>query len=52
VEKSGAPGWPDWSPRTARLNDITQFIEGRTDDALLADLLWGFSLIDWEKDCS
>jgi CRISPR-associated protein Csx17 len=49
VEKSGARGWPDWSPHTASLDDITQFIEGRTDDALLADLLWGLSLIDWEK---
>ena len=41
VEKSGARGWPDWSPRPASLDDITQFIEGRTDDTLLADLLWG-----------
>lgn len=50
VEQSGASrGWPDWSPRTATLDDITQFIEGRTDDALLADLLWGLCLIDWEK---
>ena len=49
VEKSGAPGWPDWSPRTASLADVTQFIEGRTDDALLADLLWAVSLIDWER---
>lgn len=49
VEKSGARGWPDWSPRPASLADITEFIEGRTDDGLLADLLWGLSLIDWEK---
>ena len=49
VEKCGAPGWPDWSPRTASLEDITAFIEGGTDDALLADLLWALSLIDWEK---
>jgi CRISPR-associated protein Csx17 len=49
VQKSGARGWPDWSPHTAPLDDITQFIEGRTDDALLADLLWALSLIDWEK---
>lgn len=49
VEKSGARGWPDLSPCPARLEDITHFIEGRTDDALLADLLWGLVLIDWEK---
>jgi len=49
VEKSGVRGWPDWSPRTADLADITQFIEGRTDDSLLADLIWGLGLIDWEK---
>lgn len=49
VEKSGARGWPNWSPRPARLDDITQFIEGRTDDTLLADLLWGLSLLDWER---
>ena len=49
VEKSGAHGWPDWSPRHARLADIAQFIEGHTDDSLIADLLWGLSLIDWEK---
>lgn len=48
VEKSGAKGWPDWSPRYAKLVDITAFIEGRTDDALLADLIWGLSLIDWQ----
>ena len=49
IEKSGAPGWPDWSPRPASLADITTFIEGRTDATLLADLLWGLCLLDWEK---
>jgi CRISPR-associated protein Csx17 len=48
VEKSGARGWPDWSPRPAKLEDITAFIERRTNDALLADLIWGVSLVDWE----
>lgn len=47
VEKSGKQGWPDWSPRPASLNDITAFIERRINDALLADLIWGFSLVDW-----
>jgi CRISPR-associated protein Csx17 len=49
IENSGAPGWPDWSPRPASLADITAFIEGRTDDTLLGDLLWGLCLLDWEK---
>ena len=49
TEKSGARGWPDWSPRPAALADITAFIEGRTNDALLADLIWGLSLVDWES---
>ena len=48
TEKSGARGWPDWSPRPAGLSDITAFIERRTNDALLADLIWGLSLVDWE----
>jgi CRISPR-associated protein Csx17 len=48
VEKSGARGWPDFSPCEAKLTDITAFIEGRTNDALLADLIWGLSLVDWE----
>jgi len=49
VEKSGSRGWPDWSPRTALLDDITAFIERRTNDALLADLIWGLSLVDWMR---
>jgi CRISPR-associated protein Csx17 len=48
-EKSGVKGWPDWSPWYARLDDITAFIEGRTDDTLIADLLWGLCLIDWQN---
>jgi CRISPR-associated protein Csx17 len=49
VAQSGAKGWPDTSPRFARLDDITCFIEGRTNDALLADLIWGLSLLDWQQ---
>lgn len=48
TEKAGVRGWPDWSPCPARLADITDFIEGRVDLALLADLIWGLSLVDWE----
>jgi CRISPR-associated protein Csx17 len=50
--QSGTPGWPDRSPTTARLEDITAFIEGRTNDRLLADLLWGLVLVDPPQDVS
>lgn len=49
VGQSGAKGWPDGSKRFAHLDDITAFIEGRTNDDLLADLIWGLSLLDWQK---
>jgi len=49
VGQSGAKGWPDESKRFARLEDITDFIEGRTNDDLLADLIWGLSLLDWQQ---
>jgi CRISPR-associated protein Csx17 len=49
VGQSGAKGWPDESKRSARLDDITDFIEGRTNDGLLADLIWGLSLLDWQQ---
>lgn len=42
-------------PRTrsevwASLADIKAFVEGKTDDALLSDLLWSMSLINWRDD--
>jgi CRISPR-associated protein Csx17 len=33
---------------SAALSDVVAFIEGRTDDARLADLLWGLCLLDWD----
>lgn len=47
AQQSGVQGWPDWSPCAARFHDITAFIEGRTDNARLGDLIWGMSLVDW-----
>lgn len=44
-QQAGLPGWPDWSPRPATLDDISAFIEGRVNEDLLADLLWGLSAI-------
>jgi CRISPR-associated protein Csx17 len=49
VGQSGAEGWPDKSERFARLGDIADFIEGRTNNDLLADLIWGLSLLDWQQ---
>jgi len=34
----------------ASLSDICAFIEGDTDDALLSDLLWSMSLINWREN--
>ena len=49
VGQSGAKGWPDEAKRFARLDDITDFIEGRTNDDLLADLIWCLGLLDWQQ---
>jgi len=49
VQQAGSKGWPDWSTHVARLDDITAFIEGRINDDLLADLIWGLALVDWDK---
>jgi CRISPR-associated protein Csx17 len=49
AQQAGTRGWPDWSPRYVTLDDITAFIEGRIDERLFADLLWGLSLINWEQ---
>ncbi|HRI16599.1 MAG TPA: type I-U CRISPR-associated protein Csx17 [Verrucomicrobiota bacterium] len=45
-EKAGARGWPDIAARCASLDDITAFIEGRVNEELLADLLWGVACVD------
>lgn len=49
AQQAGVQGWPDWSPRYAALNDVTAFIEGRIDERMLAELLWGLVLVDWEQ---
>lgn len=48
-QQAGVPGWLDWSPRPAALDDISAFIEGRVNEDLLADLLWGLACLDWQK---
>ena len=47
AEQAGTGGLPDTARCYASVADIAAFIEGETDDALLADLLWGLCLIDW-----
>lgn len=49
AQQAGTRGWPDWSPRYAMLEDITAFIEGRIDERLFAELLWGLVLVDHEQ---
>jgi len=44
-EKAGTGGWCDIATRFARLDDITAFIEGRVNEAFLADLLWGIACV-------
>jgi len=50
AEQAGAGGLPETARCYASVADVVAFIEGETDDALLADLLWGLSLIDWSAD--
>lgn len=40
---------PSRSEVWASLADIKAFIEGETDDALLSDLLWSMSLVNWRE---
>jgi len=49
AEQAGTNGLPDSARIYARLPDIAAFIEGETDDDLLADLIWGLSLLDWSN---
>jgi CRISPR-associated protein Csx17 len=48
--QAGTGGLPETARCHASVADIAAFIEGETDDALLADLLWGMVLIDWSAD--
>ncbi|MHB1309766.1 MAG: type I-G CRISPR-associated protein Cas8g1/Csx17, partial [Limisphaerales bacterium] len=50
AEKAGTGGLPEIARCQATVGDIAAFIEGETDDDLLADLIWGLSLLDWTVD--
>jgi CRISPR-associated protein Csx17 len=45
-EKAGTGGWGDIAARFARFDDIAAFIEGRVNEELLADLLWGIACVE------
>jgi CRISPR-associated protein Csx17 len=47
AEQAGHSELPDHARCFAPLADVVAFLEGRTDDDLLADLLWGLCLRDW-----
>lgn len=48
-ERSGGTGYADRAAQPAQLADVEAFIEGRTDDARIGELLWGTILIDWAR---
>lgn len=48
---SGGEGYADQAVQSAQLADVDAFIEGRTDDARISELLWAAILIDWAR-CS
>jgi CRISPR-associated protein Csx17 len=47
--RAGGAEYPDRGAQPARLSDVAAFVEGRTDDARLAALLWGAALVDWPR---
>jgi len=49
AEISGEHNLKDTAKVYASLNDINAFIDGETDDNLIADLLWGLILVDWNR---
>jgi CRISPR-associated protein Csx17 len=48
AEQSGLDELPD-DGIPASLGDVVAFIQGETDDKLLADLSWGLSLLNWSE---
>lgn len=50
AQQAGFSVLPDAAFRFAPLPDVIAFLEGRTDDTRIADLLWGLCLLDWRGD--
>jgi len=48
AQQAGKSDLPDHAHCPAPLPDVIAFLEGRTDDTLLADLLWGLVLLNWQ----
>lgn len=48
-ERWGVDAYPDSAAQPANPADVSAFIEGRTDDARIASLLWAAILIDWPR---
>ena len=49
AERFGTEKYPLFSCLSAQTSDVMAFLHGETDDVLLEELLWGYTLIDWEK---
>lgn len=49
AEQAGVRTHIDGGVISADLRDIVDFIEGHTDDRMLADLVWGCTLLDWAQ---
>lgn len=49
AERTSTPGVPVDGWLRISPHDVVPFLYGETDDQMLEDLLWGFSLIDWRK---
>lgn len=47
AQRLGAPDLPLWAAARVHASDVLPFLYGSTDDALLEDLMWAFTLVDW-----
>lgn len=53
AQRLGAPDLPLWAAARVHASDVIPFLYGTTDDALLEDLMWAFTLVNWsDKDQS
>jgi CRISPR-associated protein Csx17 len=50
AKSASMDSWPEYARLTAWPSDIAAFIEGRIDEERFAQLLWGFSLVDFSSE--
>lgn len=50
AEREAVQTFPFMGYLKLQVHDIMPFLMGETDDLVIEELLWGFSLIDWNKD--